>query len=147
LPWAITESVTVTTGSLGAYHPDSFYPSIAVNEFDEGVIDFTDSSATEYAGAYAVLGETLNGITTFGELLLLVEGLDEFTFSVTDVARWGDYSATVVDETAFEMIGASRSTDHESIRFRHALLCRISTWARVPGYRRAPHRHPLIDDG
>lgn len=73
------------------------YPSIAVNEFEQIVIGFTGVSEDEFASAYAVVGETLNGVTAFGELILLKAGESEYEFVFDDRNRWGDYTATVVD--------------------------------------------------
>ena len=73
------------------------YPSIAVNEHEQVVIGFTGVSETEFASVYAVVGETLNGVTAFGELILLKGGESEYEVVFDGRNRWGDYSATVVD--------------------------------------------------
>ena len=83
-------------------HPtlDLSYPSIAVNQFDQVVIGMNGSSETDFMGAYAAVGETLGGVTTFGDPLLLQAGLadyERFHIYVPGRNRWGDYSATVVD--------------------------------------------------
>jgi hypothetical protein len=75
---------------------DLFYPSIAVNEFDQVAIGFSGSSQLQFAGAYAVLGETSNGVTSFGTPVLLKAGLGTHVNGFHR-NRWGDYSATVVD--------------------------------------------------
>lgn len=76
---------------------DLYYPSIAVNEFDQVVVGFNGSSESQFVSAYAVLGETFNGITSFGDLLLLKEGVDSYELVWDGRNRWGDYSTTVVD--------------------------------------------------
>jgi hypothetical protein len=80
---------------------DLYYPSIAVNELGQVVIGMSGSSETDFAGAYAIVGETLGGITTFGDVVLLQAGLADYenTYPILDpeLNRWGDYSATVVD--------------------------------------------------
>jgi hypothetical protein len=75
------------------------YPSIAVNDFDQVVIGFTGVGENEFAGAYAVVGETIGGVTTFGDPILLKAGESEFELISPESGqnRWGDYSATVVD--------------------------------------------------
>ena len=82
-------------------HPtlDLYYPSIAVNEFDQVVIGMSGSSEQDFVGAYAAVGETLGGVTSFGDPLLLHAGLADFARINLYNGRnnWGDYSATVVD--------------------------------------------------
>jgi hypothetical protein len=55
------------------------------------------SSESMFASAYAVVGETLGGVTSFGEPLLLRAGVDSYELVANGRNRWGDYSATVVD--------------------------------------------------
>jgi hypothetical protein len=88
----------IQSGAIAEPGLNLIYPSIAVNEFDQVVIGFTGVSEDEFASAYAVVGETLNGVTAFGELVLLKAGESEY--EVVDGIgrnRWGDYSTTVVD--------------------------------------------------
>src|SRR5262249_30987229 len=51
--------------------------------------------ASQFVSSYAVLGRTVNGVTTFGEPLLVQAGVSYY--STTEIggltARWGDYSA------------------------------------------------------
>ncbi len=77
---------------------DFYYGSIAVNEFNDVVIGFSGSGENQFVSAYAALGQTVNGVTTFDTPLLLKEGVADYevTFG-TGRNRWGDYSATVVD--------------------------------------------------
>ncbi len=77
---------------------DLFYGSIAVNELGDVVVGFNASSDTEFISSYAVLGQTVEGVTTFGDPQLLKAG--EAGYEVirsADRNRWGQYSATVVD--------------------------------------------------
>jgi hypothetical protein len=94
---AVLESGTITDATL-----DLFYPSIAANTNGTIVIGFNGSSLSSYVSCYAAVGQTVNGVTTFGGLLLLKAG----TASYQDQpgvdpslynSRWGDYSATSVD--------------------------------------------------
>lgn len=77
-----------------------YYGSIAINEFDDVVIGFSGSSESQFVSSYAVLGETLSGVTTFDEPLLLKAGVDDYQrLDGSGRNRWGDYSATMVDPT------------------------------------------------
>lgn len=77
---------------------DFYFGSIAVNEFGEVVIGFSGSSGSQYISSYAVLGQTVGGVTSFGEPLLLKAGVDDYErLDKSDRNRWGDYSATVLD--------------------------------------------------
>jgi hypothetical protein len=80
---------------------DLIYPSIAVNEFDEIVIGMSGSSETDFVGAYAIAGAMVDGVTTFGDLILLEPGAADYVRISGNPPRnrWGDYSATVVDPT------------------------------------------------
>jgi PEP-CTERM motif len=75
-----------------------YYGSIAVNDFGHVVIGFSGSGPSQFVSAYAVEGQTTNGVTTFGDPLFLKAGVSDY--EVTFGAgrnRWGDYSATVLD--------------------------------------------------
>ncbi len=85
-------------GVIASPELEYYYGSIAVNPFGDVVIGFSGSGENQYISAYAVLGQTdENGITTFGEPLLLQEGVDTYRRVANDRNRWGDYSATVLD--------------------------------------------------
>jgi hypothetical protein len=77
---------------------DFYYGSIAVNDVDDVVIGFSGSGESQFVSSYVVHGQTVAGVTTFEEPLLLQAGVA--TYVVTFGAgrnRWGDYSTTVVD--------------------------------------------------
>jgi len=87
-------------GLIADPNQDVYMGSIAVNEFNDVVIGFNESSATQFASSYAVLGTTTGGVTTFGTPLLLRAGVSRYELTGGAItARWGDYSATVVDPT------------------------------------------------
>ena len=92
-------NIVLQDGLIADDELDLYYSSIAVNEFDEVVIGMNGSSESQFVSIYAVKGETAGGVTTFGELLLLEEGVATYERFAEDDARnrWGDYSATVVD--------------------------------------------------
>jgi hypothetical protein len=74
---------------------DFLYPSVSANANGDVVIGFSASSSLLVPSAFAVLGETVDGTTSFGEPILAFAG----TASVTGgaISRFGDYSATVAD--------------------------------------------------
>ena len=77
---------------------DVFMGSIAVNACNDVVIGFNESGPNQYVSAYAVAGGTVRNVTTFGEPLLLKSGVARYDLTGgAPVARWGDYSVTVVD--------------------------------------------------
>jgi hypothetical protein len=85
---------------------DLFFPSIAVNPNGTIVIACNGSSIDTPVSCYAIVGQTLNGVTTFASPLLLQSGatsyhgddeLVEQLFEVPASSRWGDYSAISVD--------------------------------------------------
>ena len=91
--YVVLESGTITDPNL-----DLFYPSIAANTNNVIVIGCNGSSSNTFVSAYAVAGETVNGVTTFGKLLLLKPGVTSFQNpDRTGTSRWGDYSTTCVD--------------------------------------------------
>ena len=93
-------SAVLQEGLIADPDRDFYMGSIAVNDFDDVVIGFTVSSDLEYASSYAVLGTTVSGRTTFGDPLILQRGIDDApVIGGAPTARWGDYSATVVDPT------------------------------------------------
>jgi hypothetical protein len=92
--------ILLHSGDLTDPTLDLYFPSIAVNQFDLVVIGMSGSSENDYVGAYAAVGETLGGVTTFGAALRLQAGRDDYERIIPTVASrnmWGQYSATVVD--------------------------------------------------
>ena len=88
----ILQTGVVTDDELAFY-----YGSIAVNELGQVVIGCNGSSESQFVSSYAVVGETANGVTTFGEPVLLAAGVSDYQRVFSGRNRWGDYSATVVD--------------------------------------------------
>jgi hypothetical protein len=102
--WTEIDAITNTirqSGTIGSRTGDPnlflFYPSIAANSVGDVVIGFSGSSATQNPSAYAVVGRTTGGTTTFGEITLLQAGYGNFLGAFVGPVRWGDYSATVID--------------------------------------------------
>ncbi len=102
IQWYEFDEVTnnlVQHGLISDPFHDYFYPSIAANEFGDVVIGFNRSGEDEFVSAYAAAGETRNGITTFGDPILLKAGVDNYLVAFGGRNRWGDYSATSLDPT------------------------------------------------
>ena len=94
---ASTETV-IQDGLIADPTRDIFMGSIAVNECGDVVIGFNASSDVLFASSFAVLGRTVDGVTQFGEPVLLKSGVAAFSLGGNELtARWGDYSTTVVD--------------------------------------------------
>jgi len=96
------DNVLLESGTIADTNLDLFFPSIAVNPYGVVVIAFNGCSINTFISIYAMVGQTINGVTTFGDRILLkastlsYHGFDE-TFEGNETSRWGDYSATSVD--------------------------------------------------
>ncbi|HLX69993.1 MAG TPA: hypothetical protein VKV04_10240 [Verrucomicrobiae bacterium] len=87
---------------------DLFFPSIAANPAGTVVIGCNGSSIDTLITSFVYAGQTVSGVTTFGDRTLLQAGsvsyhdlndvLGQLLGEPTD-SRWGDYSATSVDPT------------------------------------------------
>jgi hypothetical protein len=94
----LTTNQLVQSGTISDPALDLLHPSIAVNQFGDAVIGFTATGETLFPSAYAVVGDTMDGVTTFGGLLELKRGVSTYLALDTQGRnRWGDYSTTVVD--------------------------------------------------
>ncbi|MHC4400827.1 MAG: nidogen-like domain-containing protein, partial [Planctomycetota bacterium] len=93
-------NTVVQTGLIEDATFDWLDPSIAVNAVGQVVIGATGSGPDpgEFASAYAMVGTTTSGVTTFGSPILLQAGRDNYFEDFgSGRNRWGDYSATIVD--------------------------------------------------
>jgi hypothetical protein len=99
---ALLESGTIADANL-----DLFFPSIAANASGVVVIGYNGSSINTFVSCFAIVGATVNGVTTFGSPVLLQAGVASYHDAneilaqllddpVTD-SRWGDYSSISVD--------------------------------------------------
>ncbi len=92
-----TTNLVLEQGVLSDPNFDYFNGSIAANGKGDVVVGFTRSGlgAGGNLSAYAAVGHSTGGVTTFGTPLLLKAGLvgDYHAFN----NRWGDYTTTVVD--------------------------------------------------
>ena len=92
---AVLQSGVIADDDLAFY-----YPSISVNDYGDVVIGFSGSSESQYVSTYAVVGDTLSGVTTFSAPTLLHAGVSDYErLDTINRNRWGDYSATVADPT------------------------------------------------
>lgn len=101
LRWFVIDPATnarVQEGLISDGVHDFFMGSIAVNGCGDVVIGFNRSGTDQFVSVYAVAGITENNVTTFGEPALLRAGVARYELTGgAPTARWGDYSATVVD--------------------------------------------------
>jgi hypothetical protein len=98
--YEINESTNtvVQTGLIEDPNEDYYEPSIAVNEFGNVVIGYTCSGPSLAPSACVSVGETVGGVTTFENPLVLQLGAGHYYQTGGGSRnRWGDYSATVID--------------------------------------------------
>jgi hypothetical protein len=77
---------------------DLYYPSIAANAAGIAVIAFNGSSSRTFLSSFAVVGRTVNGVTTFNKPVLLKSGTASYqNTDSTGTSRWGDFSTTCLD--------------------------------------------------
>lgn len=89
----------ISLGALGETDQDLHYPSIAVSPDGRVVIGFSASgpSAGQFPSAYAVVGTTTGGTTTFETPFEYKHGTASYQSLVSSRNRWGDYSNTSID--------------------------------------------------
>jgi hypothetical protein len=108
--WYCISAATRTlleSGTISDPDLDLIYPSVAANAAGVVVIAYNGSSVNSYISCYAQVGQAVNGVTTFGNRMLLQSGtvsyhdLNEIIAQLLDEpvvdSRWGDYSAVSVD--------------------------------------------------
>ncbi len=98
LQWYVFDEGTSTikrTGSISDANHDYCYPSISANANGDVVIGYSRMGIGEFISAYASVGTTSGGVTSFAAPTLLKAGVANYfqDFS-TGRNRWGDYSAT-----------------------------------------------------
>jgi hypothetical protein len=100
------DNTLLESGTLSDPNLDLFFPSIAVNRFGTMVIGYNGSGPGTHITCYAVVGQTWNGVTSFGTPIVLQTSAIDYhdlyeqlaeAFGETATSRWGDYSATSVD--------------------------------------------------
>ncbi len=98
---ALLESGTIADPNL-----DFYFPSVAANPYGTVVIAFNESGPGTTVGCYAIVGQTVGGVTSFESPVLLQSGAGSYhgddellsqLLGVPGFSRWGDYSAISVD--------------------------------------------------
>jgi len=102
-----TNYTVLESGTIADSNRDLFFPSIAANNNGTVVIACNGSSINTFVSCYAIAGQTVSGVTTFGNLLLLQSGVTSYHgddetiidpfFDLPPLSRWGDYSTLSVD--------------------------------------------------
>lgn len=100
LQWTLIDETTNAVLEQGLLHDpnfDYFNGSIAANQFGDLVVGFTRSGtgAGGNLSAFAAVGHTTAGVTTFADPFLLKAGLVGDYNYVN--GRWGDFTTTAVD--------------------------------------------------
>ncbi len=107
--WYRVNAVThqlVESGIISDPSLDLFFPAIAANANGTVVIACNGCSVDTFVSCFAITGQTVGGVTTFGSPLLLQPGVvsyhgdDELLLELEELpplSRWGDYSAISVD--------------------------------------------------
>ena len=98
----------IESGVISNTNLDLFFPSVAANSNGTTVITCNGCSINTYVSCFAIAGQTVNGVTTFGPPTLLKAGVtsyhgdDELLAEFLGgpvISRWGDYTAISVDPT------------------------------------------------
>lgn len=100
------DHVLLESGTIADPNKDLFFPSIAANPYGTVAIAYNGSGAGTAVSCYGILGQTLDGVTSFGSPVMLQNGAisyhgdDELLSQLLGspgFSRWGDYSAISVD--------------------------------------------------
>ena len=93
-----TDDSILESGTLSDPSLDLYYPSIAANTNGTVVIAFNGSGANTYVSCFAAVGQTVKGVTTFGNPLLLKSGVASYqNLDFQGDNAWGWFSTTCVD--------------------------------------------------
>lgn len=88
------------SGLITLAHHDLIYPAIAANGVGDVVIGFTasgDNTTADFPGSWYVAGTTTGGVTTFGSVNEILNGVTNYHIVGGGRNRWGDFSAISVD--------------------------------------------------
>ena len=100
---AATNQTLLESGTITDTNLDLFYPSISASFGGAVVIGCNGCSINTPVSSYAYAGQTVNGVTTFGDRTVLQAGTvgnyhdGNELFGGAPESRWGDYSATTSD--------------------------------------------------
>jgi hypothetical protein len=97
-----SDHTLLESGTISDPDLDLFFPSVAANASGVVVISFNGCGLTSFISCYAMAGQTINDVTTFGNRILLMASATSYhdlyeELGLADTSRWGDYSATSVD--------------------------------------------------
>jgi hypothetical protein len=97
-----TTHALIEMGTISDPNLDLFFPSIAANASGTVLICCNSTGPGTFVSSVAYAGQTVNGVTTFGNQILLQSGVitydgDDEQLGISPISRWGDYSATSVD--------------------------------------------------
>jgi poly(3-hydroxybutyrate) depolymerase len=87
------------SGTLSDPNLDLYFPSIAANTNGTVVLAFNGSGSNAFVSCYAMVGWTVNGVTTFGNRLLLRPGVANYNPDPSGDSPWGSFSTLCVDPT------------------------------------------------
>lgn len=101
---AANNGALLEQGTISDTDLDLFFPSIDANSQGVVVIGCNGSSLDTFVSSFGYVGQTANGVTTFGNRMLLQSGLVSYhdlgeSSGFSGDSRWGDYSATSIDPT------------------------------------------------
>jgi hypothetical protein len=103
-----SDNVLLESGTIADPDLDLFFPSIAANPYGVVTIAFNGCGIGTDVSCFALVGQTVNGVTSFGTRLLLQNGATSYhgddeayaeLLGNPPFSRWGDYGATSVDPT------------------------------------------------
>jgi hypothetical protein len=95
-----SDNTLLESGTINNPDLDLYFPSIAANSNGTVFIACNGSGLNQYVSCYALVGQTVNWVTTFGDLLLLQAGAASYqNLDSSGNNNWGSYSTTSVDPT------------------------------------------------
>ncbi len=101
-----TTRALLESGTIADPNQDLFFPAIAANALGVVVIGYNACGLNNTVSCYAMAGQTVNGVTTFGSPVTLQTGAtsyhgdDELIAELEDLpaySRWGDYNTLSMD--------------------------------------------------
>ena len=150
------DNALLESGTIADPNADLTYPSIAANQYGVVMICFNGSGPSLYISCYAMAGQTVNGVTTFGNRVLLQSSATSYhdlyeELGLAETSRWGDYSSTSVDPTdpnrfwSIQMYASDSdvwstqiteliTTPQVSLTIQPSGTNVIVSWPNVPGY-------------
>ena len=94
------------SGTLADPNQDLFFPAIAANAYGTVVIGYNACGLSNNVSCYAMAGQTVNGVTTFGSPVTLQTGATSYhgddelydeLLGLPPYSRWGDYNTLSQD--------------------------------------------------